>query len=98
MKKLPKKFSVLVFGSKISVSLVPNLTANTGALGQYYKKAILIEACQDKENLEKTFLHEIIHALSDRIGLNQAISRELEEIVCESVANLIYENFDLQLK
>jgi hypothetical protein len=100
MKKLPPKFSLVVFGSRVPVSLVKNLALHAGALGQYQylNKSIQLEAEQNNEEMCKSLLHEAGHSLFDRIGLTQAVSKELEEIIVESYSKLIYENFKIELK
>jgi len=98
MKKLPPKFVLNVFGSRVPVKIVKDLTLNSGALGYYFKKEIAIDAGQSSDDMCKTLIHECTHALFDRVGLNQAISREVEEIVAENFANLIFENFKVELK
>ena len=45
---------------------------------------IYIEDSQSEREKIQTLMHEVIHAISFRVGLSQAISSELEEIVCES--------------
>lgn len=100
MKKLPSKFSLLVFGSRVPVTLTKNLALHAGALGQYQyiNKSIQLEAEQHLEEMWKSLLHEAGHSLFDRIGLTQAVSKELEEIIVESYSKLIFENFALRLK
>ncbi len=45
-----------------------------------------------------TLIHEMVHAVFARSGVTQAISNELEEIICENIATMITENFDLKFK
>ena len=100
MKKLPPKFSLNVFGQRVSVSVVKNLALHYGAVGQYNptEKSIQLEENQSRDEMTRSLIHEACHSMCHRVGLSQSISRELEEILCEGVSNLIFENFKLELK
>jgi Zn-dependent peptidase ImmA (M78 family) len=99
MKKLPQKFTLMVFGTKVPVKQVKSLAAIHGIVGQYDPKTTSIIIDSDEPEIEKmkTLNHEAIHALLHRLGVTQTMSREMEEVICEGVANLIYENFKVQL-
>jgi Zn-dependent peptidase ImmA (M78 family) len=100
MRKLPAKFSLMVYGTKVPVKQVKNLSAIHGIVGQYDPKtaSIIIDAEEKDIEKMKTLTHEAIHALLHRLGVTQTMSREMEEVICEGVSNLLYENFSLQLK
>lgn len=100
MRKLPPKFSLNVFGQRTQVTLVKNLALHFGCVGQYnpQNKTIQLESDQSNDELCKSLIHESIHAMAHRTGISQSISRELEEIFAESVSNLIFDNFNVQLK
>ena len=67
----------------------------------YINKTITINVTAHtafKENVQATLIHEIIHAISKRVGLNQSISLAMEEVICEAVSNCLTDNFDLVIK
>lgn len=47
---------------------------------------------------EQTLIHEIIHAVLHRNGITQKLSEPIEEVICESIANCIVDNFELKNK
>ena len=59
---------------------------------------IVIDKNDKNAILQSTFLHEIGHAIFHRVGLNQTIPSEVEEIIVENISNWITENFRLVQK
>ena len=52
-----------------------------------------------KHRQYQVLLHEVIHALADRLKLqNVGISADIEEILCETIAITVAENFEMELK
>lgn len=51
------------------------------------KYEIHIAKDMEKEKFKQTLLHELIHVCMNRVGADQVISPELQEILCESIAN-----------
>lgn len=100
MKRFPKSFSLNIFGKKIPVKVIKNLKSDQSVHGLYstFKKIILIAEDQTKDEAIMTLIHEIVHGIFDRAGLNQAISHELEEIIAEQISVVINENFILNFK
>lgn len=100
MRNFPKKFFVHIFGLKTKVIVTKDLVLNHGAMGLFsrQKNQILIAQDQTKDEAIQTLLHECGHALFSRVGTNQAISHELEEIIVEQYSIMIHENFNLSLK
>ena len=92
--KRPDLFQV--FGQIIPVEYVEPESIDND-YGEYCRKNkdIKINKSIDSEELMATLVHELGHALSDRVGLRQAINHELEEIMCEAFAVVITENFKL---
>ena len=92
--KLPKSINIL--GQDLQVIEGP-LDRMYGCY-DYIQKCIFIDTEVHKkwnEDIQATFIHEMIHAVSKRVGLNQSIDRDIEEIICESIANSITDNFIL---
>ena len=56
-------------------------------------KEILIDASFSKEDQLKAFLHEVLHAACHECALDQVISAEMEELICENVSNVYYDLF-----
>jgi len=100
MKNFPKSFYLNVFGAKIPVKVVKNFMHTTGNHGLYYpiSKEVCIAEDQTKEEAIHTLIHELVHAVFARAGLNQAVEDKIEEIVAEQVGTVITENFNLSLK
>ena len=92
--KLPKSINIL--GQDLEVIEGP-LNHMYGCY-DYIQKCIFIDTEVHKkwnEDIQATFIHEMIHAISKRVGLSQSIDRDIEEIICESIANCITDNFTL---
>jgi Zn-dependent peptidase ImmA (M78 family) len=88
-----------IFGKKIRVLKKKNLIRDFGARGAYYSKLKLIVIDDEQVGTEhlQTLLHEMVHAVIDRCGIDQAgIGDGVEEIICESVATALIENFTLK--
>lgn len=45
-----------------------------------------------------TMIHEIVHAIFFEGGLCQGISREMTEVVCQQVAQVIHKNFRISFR
>ena len=85
---LPKTLNI--FGVKFKIKLA----TLDGYLGMCDRRTniIWIEKNQtDKEKLH-TLIHEVGHAVYGRVGLTQAVSPEVEEILVESFATALIEN------
>lgn len=68
--------------------------------GRFWIEANVIEIDKKlkKEQKTATILHELIHAVIQRSGLNNVIAPDTEEIVCDQIAKVIAENFHLKKK
>lgn len=90
-----------VLGSKVTVKRIKKLSSDTGNCGEYIfdKKIIHIDKdLKGKSNIH-TLMHEMIHALCDKIGLeNTSLSRDVEEILSDKIPEMFLENFDIKLK
>lgn len=92
-----KPTSLKVFGQRVAIKYVRYIKDAHGDYDYHTKQIRLEESLKGKLFVE-TLIHEAIHAVFDRVGLNQAIDHNLEEIVCDNVAKMIEENFVLEIK
>ena len=77
----------MVFGTKFKVKLVD--TSLFAGLCDPDLKTIFININQSEEQILATFWHEIFHAMQFVLGMNNAISREMMEILAENSATLV---------
>lgn len=88
-----------VFGKKIPVTKI-DLTKEL-ADGQYHPKtqSITIDKRIKGDELIGVYIHELVHAMCDRIGLHNAqLSHDLEEIIADNIATVMLENFEIKCK
>lgn len=85
-----------VFGKTVAIEVVEDLED----AGQFCSRQSLIKVLKEKDKGQQQLhlLHEFVHAICYRTGLTQAISSELEEVVCEVISHAFYENFKLTRK
>lgn len=90
-----------VFGKKIKIIKVKKLMEQKLACGIYNPrhKTIEVDTALKGDDLLHTYLHEIIHATVDRLGLHNAqLSHDLEEILAENIPMVLIENFNIKVK
>lgn len=85
-----------IFGKKVEIEYHSDLENDGEYLYDYH--LIKINKSLSKEQKELTLIHEIIHATFHRVGLRQATPNELEEVIAETIAHALYENFNLKRK
>lgn len=85
--KIPK--SIDVFGTKYKIKFVE--TELFAGLCDSGKRTIFINANQSKEQILSTYLHEIFHAMQFTLGMHNAISREMMEMIAENSAVMVME-------
>jgi Zn-dependent peptidase ImmA (M78 family) len=90
--KIPK--TIMVFGKKFKVKIID--THEFAGMMDAEKGVIYLSVHQTKEQMLSTYFHEIFHALHYRIGLNQALSRDMMEVLAESQATLMMEILTLK--
>lgn len=83
--KIPN--SINVFGSKYKVKMVD--TVLFSGLCDPNSKAIFINVNQSEDQVVVTFWHEVMHAMQFTLGMDNAISKEMMEMLAENSANLI---------
>lgn len=100
--KLPKTLNILGIKYTVIEEYI-NLQNQEYVLGlcipyqnNIYINSNLIEEIGHRP--EQTLIHEIIHAVLHRNGITQKLSEPIEEVICESIANCIVDNFELKVK
>jgi len=83
--KIPK--SMDVFGVKYKIKFVE--TQLFSGLCDPDLKTIFINVDQSPEQIEAAYWHEMFHAMQFALGMNNAISREMMEILAENSATLV---------
>lgn len=92
--KLPKR--VLIFGQLVKVE---KAKLDHHIDGLYWPKGLIqISEQAKRDHVPLVFIHELIHAVIARTSLHQVINGETEEIICDSIAKAITENFTLKAK
>ncbi len=85
----------IIYGAVVPV-VEDDTLKEVECMGAYDPDQKKISVCPDLKSREKlhTCLHEMFHATWDRVGLNQtSIPRDLQEIICETFATVLLENF-----
>jgi len=83
--KIPK--SINVFGTKYKIKFVE--TQLFSGLCDPDLKTIFINIDQSDEQIRATFWHEIFHAMQFVLGMNNASSREMMEMLAENSATIV---------
>jgi hypothetical protein len=70
-----------------------DLDAEAWAYCDSERKEIQISksAKKNKKLLNEILFHEIVHAAFARVGINQVLEEETEEIICETLAKIFYD-------
>lgn len=90
--------TIEVYGEKWQIKPIEDPASPLAGLCNKKELVIYLNQHQSKQDIEQTFFHECIHAIFSRVGTNQALSLETEEIICEQVATWIVDNFNLTIK
>ena len=70
-----------------------HLEKNAEGICDKEKKIIYIDGSRNNEQREKTFLHEVCHAILHECGVDQALNDEIEEVICESISTGMHKIF-----
>ena len=95
--KIPKKLNIL--GKIIKVIDAP--IKNCYRCFYPLQSEIVINTSIIKEHgldVNQTLIHEMIHVTMNRCGLDQIIDPLVAEIICESIANTMIDNFKIGYK
>lgn len=85
--KIIIKKSYNVFGTKFKIRFVE--TNMWSGLCDPGLKTIFINIDQSEEQILATFWHEMFHAMQFVLGMNNAFSREMMEMLAENSATLV---------
>lgn len=84
---------IMVLGKIIPIKRFKKLN-HQGTLGIYTDEEIHLRSkFTDEEQETNTLVHETIHAICERLGLQ--LDNTVEEVIANAVANVIAENFKL---
>jgi len=84
-----------VFGSKIKVNYI-DLDEETKDLMGWTTRSpieIFVNKNMSAHDIKLSILHECFHAVMFRVGLDQVIEESVQEILCESFADFVHNNF-----
>ena len=88
-------FTLPILGKKYKVYKVDR-TQMTEEAGICFPEDGVIFLRDDKpDSMIRTLIHETVHATAHRSGWTQSISTELEEVICESISTVMFENIDI---
>jgi len=97
--KIPSKIDIKGSSYRIFLIKKEEMPDNAAGLCNTQKKAIALSNDLKGKQLEQIFLHELIHAVTEEVGLTQAsISDDAFEIISEAISTFIIDRFDLRLK
>lgn len=87
---IPKK--IKVGGQDYSIEIADEIIDTLNPVGRMNPRRGIIELRKtaDADFLNATFLHEVIHALHDHMGLSQVESNDLGEDYVDGLANALY--------
>jgi hypothetical protein len=95
--RYPKKQDIL--GKTHEVEVREDLMEKKNAVGQYlWDEKILIQKGLEPELGKITYLHECFHGVIHRARVDAVLSREVEEILVDSLAVWLVENEDMVVK
>ena len=83
------KKSYKICGYRIKIKIID--TADFAGLYDSTKDTIYISSNQSTNEMEKTLYHECIHVLQYKPGIQQAVSRELLEVMAETGSQMIFD-------
>jgi Zn-dependent peptidase ImmA (M78 family) len=96
--KIPR--SINIFGKDCKIVKVKDLVKKHEAYGRFKHSNFTIELDSkiSGELLRVTFLHELLHAVFERLMLNDDFDEKTEEKLCDQIATFLAENFIIYLK
>ena len=88
--------NINIFGLKYKVMKTKDIGTSGVANCNYDLKIIKIREDQKGQKYDECLIHEIAHAVFDRIGVGSTkLNPDFEEIICDSLAKVISENYKL---
>jgi hypothetical protein len=97
-----KSHKIEIMGKEVLVNFIPHVI-HSGQYwsGMFYPDKWLIEIATEgntEDFIKHTFLHELGHAITYRIGAIQAdFSNDLQEMIVENYATVLTELWDFEL-
>ena len=93
----PKPKSIKIFGQTFKFQYVDLEDQDIDGEVKAKKSLIIIDENLEGEELQHTMLHEIGHAIFHRMGWKQSIPHELEEVIVDTYATFLIDNYDFDL-
>jgi len=93
------KNKINIFGIEYKIEKRERIVTNEGVchgLIDFETQIIYLDETLSKEEFQQTLLHEAFHGVVKRLGLNQSIAHEVEEVLVDSFATFLIENFHLR--
>lgn len=97
MKKLKVWRTAEVFGAKVPVFRPGDLEEVNGFFDPN-TKVIAIDSSLKGEELERTVMHEVLHALLDRLYIDSQLDEKLVEVIIENICGVVFDNFKVKWK
>jgi len=87
-----------VLGKQLHIDVVDSLTDEQGDKlhGLYDPDLGLIKIRREDDRNFQVIIHEVLHATFHRLGLRHTLDEQLEEVLCDTIATVIDENFKLE--
>lgn len=95
--KVDKIKNLKVFGSIVKVEVV-DLGDSYGGLCHGDSLIQINSRIKSEPERIRILIHELLHAVSYRVSLDQSISYEVEQIIVDTFSKALCENFDIKLK
>lgn len=92
--------SVTILGRRFKIILAQNIKhedRDAGGLVDFDEMTISLDSDMGSTQREKALLHEIAHIGCDVSGIDQRITPEMVEVICQTMSNTFYD-FIKQLK
>jgi Zn-dependent peptidase ImmA (M78 family) len=90
--------SINIFGLRVKIKTVDLSQCDYDGLYNGNDKTIYIDRKLKGQHRKQVLMHEIIHALFDRIGAHQlAISQDAEEIIAEQLSVFLVETLKIKV-
>jgi len=89
------KKTISILGLKVPLKFFDDTRDEEKMLMGYMSKMpfeIYINKDLPKKDQEHTYAHECCHVILARVGLDQVLSKEVQEVICESFGTFMYEN------
>jgi len=97
VKRMKKTINIL--GEKYSyIKVNPEEIAGYAGQANYQERTIKVIKGMSKKDTDQTLIHECIHIILHTVGVDQTMSLEMTEVLCESIPTALLQNFRISLK